>query len=61
MKKQKPRKMLKRKKDEGLVTYFERWAEQGHEVAPSNQAPKWGPIGVSWNLYRKINGIVNDL
>lgn len=55
MKNQKPRKMLKRKKDEGLVSYFERWVEHGHDAGPSNKAPKWGPIGVSWNLCRKIN------
>lgn len=60
MKKQKPKKMLKRKKNEGMVAYFERWAEQGAEVSNAS-GPKWGPIGVSWNLWRKINGMVDDL
>lgn len=61
MKKQKPSKMLKRKKNEGMVAYFGRWAEQGVEINNSPGRPKWGPIGVSWNIWRKINGMVDDL
>lgn len=60
-KKRKPKKILKRKKNEGLVAYFERWADQGPDINLSNpQAPKWGPIGVSWNIWRRINGIINE-
>lgn len=57
----KPKKMLKRKKNEGLAAYFKRWTEQGHEAASNDLQPKWGPIGVSWNLWRKINGMINEL
>lgn len=60
--KKKSKKMLKRKKDEGLVAYFKRWADQNQNFNPTTaKEPKWGPIGVSWNLWRKLNGIVDEL
>jgi hypothetical protein len=62
MKRKKPKKMLKRKKNEGLISYFKRWADQDQSVISiETKEPKWGPIGVSWNLWRKINGIIDEL
>lgn len=62
MKGKRSRKMLKRKKNEGLISYFKRWADQDQTVNPiEDKKPKWGPIGVSWNLWRKINGIIDEL
>lgn len=42
MKKTKPKNMLKRKKNEGLVAYFERWAEQSGANSVVVQPSKWG-------------------
>lgn len=55
MKKTKPKNMLKRKKNEGLVAYFDRWVEQGGADTVVVQPSKWGPICVSSKIYRQMN------
>jgi hypothetical protein len=49
--------MLKRKKNEGLVAYFERWADQKEIDSDDSQRAKWGPSCVSTSLYEKMNKI----
>lgn len=48
--------MLKRKKNEGLVAYFERWSRRGFEVT-SSPAPGCGPLIVSSGLNQKAKDV----
>jgi hypothetical protein len=51
--KQKSKKMLKRKKDEGIVAYFKRWSKKGIDIT-NPPAPGCRPLVVSASLYKKI-------
>lgn len=55
MKKQKLKKTLKRKKNEGMVAYFERWSERVADIPIP--APGCGPLIVSSSLYQKIKNL----